>query len=216
MKTTFKILPNVNKAGVMSMHTASSHSKKICSKCEKSAGSFSCDGCGQSFCLKHVAEHRQEIICQMDNIEQEHDIFHDDLLNQAKKQNEHILFNRIDRWEKESIEKIQQTADESRTKLKQILDSIIDYGQKSLNKISLKLRRAREFDDFFENDLNRWTEQINHLRAEIEAMSNSIDITHDNSTSVIQFIKIVHDQTIAIPVKIYYLFYMTEIPSLSV
>jgi len=186
---------------------ASINSKKNCPKCEKGTGAFSCDGCQQSFCLKHVAEHRQELICQMDNIEQEHDIFQEDLLNQIEKQNEHILFNRIDRWENESINKIEQIAKQSRIELKQILDNINNYGQKSLNKIFLKLRRAREFDDFFENDLARWTQQLNHLRAEIECMSNNINITNDNSTSVIKFIKIVNGQTIENPVKIYNLLY---------
>lgn len=209
---TFKHLPNVSETDTISMHA----SKKICSKCEKGAGSFSCDGCQQSFCLKHVAEHRQELIIQMDNIEQEHDSFHDHLLNQTEKQNEHRLFNQIDRWEKESIEKIQQIANESRIALKNMLDSIINYGQKTLNKVSLKLRRARELDDFFENDLDRWTQQINHLRAEIQCMFDSIDITNDHSTSVIQFIKIVNDQTVEIPVKIYNLFYIIEIPSPSI
>jgi hypothetical protein len=145
----------------------------------------------------------------MDNAEQEHDIFHEDLLNRTEKQNEHILFNQIDRWEKESIDKIQQIAQESRITLKQILDNIINYGQKSLNKISLKLRRAREFDDFFENDLTRWTQQLNHLRAEIECMLNNINITNDHSTSIIKFIKIAHDQTIENPVNIYNLLYRT-------
>ena len=184
------------------MHAATSQSKKHCSTCEKGAGSFSCDGCGQSFCLKHVAEHRQELIRQMDLIEQEHDILHEELFNQAKKQDEHEIFHRIDRWEKESIEKIQQTADKSRRTLKQILESVADYGQKSLNKVLVKLRRARESDDFFENDLDRWMQYINRLRAEVKSMANSIDITHDRSNLAIPLIEIVHDQTV--PGEVYH------------
>ncbi len=205
---TFKHLISGSKSRAMAMH-ATTNSKKSCSKCEKGTGAFSCDGCRQSFCLKHVAEHRQELISQMDNIEQERDVFHEDLLNQTQKQNEHILFNRIDQWEKESINKIQQIAEESRKTLKQMLDNIVNHGQKSLNKISLKLRRAREFDDFFENDLARWKEQLNHLRAKIEYMSNSIDIINVESTSFIKFIKIVHEQTSENIVKIYNLLYIT-------
>ncbi len=192
------------------MRAASSQSKRTCSKCEKTAGSFSCDGCGQSFCLKHVTEHRQELNYQMDNIEQEHNIIHLELLNQKEKQNEHEIFNRIDQWEKESIEKIHQIADESRTTLKQILDSILDYGHKSLKKVSLKLHRARESDDFFENDLHRWMQQLNHLRAEIECMSNSISIINDHSTSVIQFIKIVQDQIVTTSDKVYQSIFISQ------
>ncbi len=176
--------------------------KKSCSKCDKGAGAFSCDGCQQSFCLKHVAEHRQELTSQMDNIELEHDIFNEDLLNRTQKQNEHTLFNRINQWERESINKIEQVANESRIALNHILNNIIDHGKTSLNKISLKLRRAREFDDFFENDLVRWTQQLSQLRAEIQCMVNSINIINDNSSSVIKFIKIERDQTIENSVKV--------------
>jgi hypothetical protein len=37
--------------------------------CEKDARTFSCDACKSSFCLKRVGEHRQELIFQMDDIE---------------------------------------------------------------------------------------------------------------------------------------------------
>ncbi|CAF1342795.1 unnamed protein product [Adineta steineri] len=171
-------------------------SRKSCSKCDKGTGAFSCDGCQQSFCLKHVAEHRQELISQMDNIEFQHDIINEDLVKQVQKQNEHILFEQINQWEKESIDKIEQIAKTSRITLHEILDNIIDHGKKSLNKISIKLRQARELDDFFENDLTRWTQQLNQLRTENECMMNSIHIMNDNSSSVIKLIKITHNQTI--------------------
>ncbi|CAF0794860.1 unnamed protein product [Rotaria sordida] len=179
------------------MHT-STNSRKTCSKCDKSTGAFSCDGCQQSFCLKHVAEHRQELTSQMDYIEQQHDIFHEDLLNQIQKNNEHILFNQIDQWEKESIYKIEQAAQQARIELHQILDNIIDHGKKLLNKISLELRRARELDDFFEKDLTQWRQQLNNFHTEIERMSTSINIIDDSSTSLIKPMEIVRDQTIKI------------------
>ncbi|UJR35714.1 hypothetical protein I4U23_028464 [Adineta vaga] len=171
------------------------YSKKICSKCDKGSGAFSCDGCQQSFCLKHVAEHRQELISQMDNIVLEHDITNEDLVNRTKNQSKHLLFERINQWEKESIDKIEHVANESRAQLNQILDNIIDHGKKELNKLSTKFYRARECDDFFENDLARWTQDLNHLRAEIECMTNNINIVNDNSSSMIKLIKILHDET---------------------
>jgi chromosome segregation ATPase len=185
----------------MAMRTNSS-AKKTCSKCDKGAGAFSCDGCQQSYCLKHVAEHRQELVSQLDGIEQEHDLFYEDLSNRMQTQSEHILFSRINQWEKDSINRIEKAAEESRNALKQTLDSVVDHGQKSLNQISLKLRRARELDDFFENDLARWTQQLTCLRADIDYMSNSIDLANDNSISVIKFVKIIPDRLPDTSVKI--------------
>ena len=62
-----------------------------------------CYGCEQAFCTKHFIEHRQDLSQQMDNIGQEYDIFKRDLSQQNMNQ---ILFTQIDKWEKESIEKI--------------------------------------------------------------------------------------------------------------
>ncbi|CAF3720984.1 unnamed protein product [Rotaria socialis] len=177
----------------------SAMSKKVCSKCDKTAGSFSCDGCQHSFCLKHVTEHRQELVSEIDIIEQNHDIFYQDLLNQAQKHDEHIIFNQIYQWEKESILRIEQTATDARAELQKILDSIIDHGTDSLNKISSELRRARELDDFFETDLARWNEKLKLLRTEIESMSNNIYLINENAISCIKFIEVARKQTIKSP-----------------
>ncbi len=53
--------------------------KKSCCKCNKGSGTLTCDECHQSFCFKHVAEHRQELLQQMDNIEQGYEILKRDL-----------------------------------------------------------------------------------------------------------------------------------------
>ncbi|CAF2047660.1 unnamed protein product [Rotaria magnacalcarata] len=174
-------------------------SKKTCSKCDKTAGSFSCDGCQQSFCLKHVAEHRQELVSEIDIVEQNHDIFYQDLQNQAQKHDEHIIFNQIYQWEKESILTIEQTATRARAELHKILDSIVDHGTDSLNKISSELRRARESDDFFETDLAQWNEKLKLLRTEIESMSNNIYVINENSISCIKFIEVTRKQAIKSP-----------------
>ncbi|CAF2527441.1 unnamed protein product [Rotaria sp. Silwood2] len=104
--------------------------------------------------------------------------FYDILLNKTQNQNEHILFNRINQWEKESIYKIEQTAKEARIELHQILDNIIDHGKKSLNKISSELRQAREFDNFFENDLTQWIQKLNNLRTEIKYSTRIINVNN--------------------------------------
>jgi len=69
---------------------------KPCCKCNKGGGVFTCDGCQQSFCRKHKDEHWQELSVQMDNIDQEHDIFQRDL---NKEMDSHPLLVRINEWE---------------------------------------------------------------------------------------------------------------------
>jgi hypothetical protein len=42
--------------------------KILCSICQKASGILTCRGCGKDFCYRHVAEHRQELNKQMDEI----------------------------------------------------------------------------------------------------------------------------------------------------
>lgn len=176
-------------AANMATHNIST-AKKNCSKCDKSSGAFSCDGCQQSFCLKHVTEHRQELVAEISIIEQEHDVFHHDLLIQQEKHNEHIIFNQINQWEQESIRRIAQVAKDVRCELQIMLDNIVEFGIDSLNKISTEIHHARDKDDFLEQDLALWRQKISKLRTEIESMSSNIHMTSDNSNPGIQFIAI--------------------------
>ena len=131
----------------------------------------------------------------MDNIELEHDLLNEDLVNRTQEQSEHVLFERINQWEKESISKIEQIANESRTTLNHVLNNIVEHGKQALSKIFVKLRRARECDDFFEHDLAGWKQDLSKLRAEIECTTNSIKIIDDKPSSVIKIIKILHQST---------------------
>jgi len=51
----------------------SSRTKILCSKCSKSAGILTCRGCEKDFCSRHVAEHREELSKQMDEVTTNHD-----------------------------------------------------------------------------------------------------------------------------------------------
>lgn len=90
-------------------------SKTNCAKCEKSTGQFKCEGCSQVFCMKHVIEHRQLLIGQLDGILLEHDILQqatNDIENQTN-----YLMEFIKQWEEKSIEKIRRMAQDIRQKL---------------------------------------------------------------------------------------------------
>ncbi|UJR32156.1 hypothetical protein I4U23_019623 [Adineta vaga] len=116
--------------------SASAMNKKQCVTCNKSGGILICDGCQQSFCGKHVIEHRQELAGQLDNIMQEHDLLQQDLLQPSSKKD--ALLERIDHWEKYSIAKIQMAAETARTTLKELLEQS-------------KERLAKKFPDIAES-----------------------------------------------------------------
>src|SRR5690349_20494280 len=94
--------------------------KKPCYKCNKGGATFTCDGCRLSFCLKHASDHRQELSQQMEDIGQRHDVLKRDIDEQSIIQ---TLLAQIKRWEKESIEKIQSSAEKARIDLKRLIDA---------------------------------------------------------------------------------------------
>ncbi len=104
---------------------SSSSTKAPCGTCDcKSLGILKCEGCSQIFCRKHVNEHRDMLSHQLDEIVLEHDTIQQMITEQNDQENNHhSLLDKIDKWEKDSIVKIQQTAEEVRQQVKTLIAS---------------------------------------------------------------------------------------------
>ncbi len=50
-------------------------SKISCLTCGKEKVAYKCEGCLQDFCYQHLGEHRQSLFRQLDQIENEKNIF---------------------------------------------------------------------------------------------------------------------------------------------
>jgi hypothetical protein len=171
--------------------SASENGKKQCVKCQKGGGIMICDGCQQSFCGKHVNEHRQELTNQLDAIMQEYDVMQQEL---GRSSNEQVLLQDIDKWEEESIAKIRTAAEAVRENLRQISVESKEQRSKVCRDIARELRSSREADDFSENELSRWMEQIKELQLEIISPL-PLKLSADNH-SAISLITIQHDDSI--------------------
>jgi hypothetical protein len=156
--------------------------RKLCVKCGKSGGVFTCDGCQESFCGQHTAVHRQELAYRLDNLGQEHDLLRRDLINNNEQDS---MFTRIDVWETESIMKIKLAAEKARADLRQFREQL----KISCSQISDELRAAHESDSYSEIDLNRWMKNLQLLRNELETPTH-IDIVQHESKDSISLIKI--------------------------
>lgn len=104
---------------------SSSISKAPCATCEnKGVGIFKCEGCAQVFCRKHVIEHRDILSHQLDVIVVEYDTLQQTIVENKDNQNHHHpLIKQIDKWERDSIVKIQQTAYEARQQVNELVNS---------------------------------------------------------------------------------------------
>ena len=169
--------------------SASVTGKKQCVTCSKSGGIMICDGCQQSFCGKHSIEHRQELTNRLDVIMQEHDLLQQELRQSS---NENSLLNQINKWEEESITKIQVAAEAARTDLQRILDRSRETISKTCRDIAVSLCSSREADDFSENDLIQWTIQLKELQLELKFDSPPSVNLVENKISSIPLIEVKH------------------------
>ncbi|CAF0746965.1 unnamed protein product [Didymodactylos carnosus] len=131
---------------------------------------------------------RLELVTQLDHVVYEHDLIQQQL--QAKDQNSyHTLFNQINKWQTESINKIKQAGEEARQSIRQLLDEHKEQLTKDLRRLIDELRKGKKSEDFVETDLDRWKHDVQKLKEELQ-MPSSIILETKKSPSWITMIKV--------------------------
>ncbi len=165
--------------------------RRPCAKCKTAGGVATCDGCQKSYCTNHFIEHRQELSSEMDIIGQCYDLLRRDL---SEKSEAHPLLTHINTWEQDSIKKIQKAAETARAELQKVIDNVRSDLESLAAVTTVEIRTSRESSGFTENDLKRWTEQLNELRQAFESPSD-VKIENDSEDEpAIGLIKICHQQ----------------------
>ena len=140
------------------------NNKSQCASCGGENKSTSiCAGCSQNFCSKHFTEHRQELNRQLDEIEQDRDLFQQTLNQHRTNPQKDLLINQVNRWEHESIEKIQRTAEDIRELLSNHIDENLISRKKKLDQLTQQLRESREEGEIIEGDLQAWKKELKQL-----------------------------------------------------
>jgi hypothetical protein len=163
------------------MATATGRSR--CATCGKEKAILKCGGCTQDFCYDHFGDHRQQLKVQLEEVEVNRDLFRQSLTEQTAAPQTHPLIQQIDQWERDSINKIRQTAQEARQLLLQHTNRHVKQVEVKLNKLTDQLRQGREENDFVETDLRHWNEELIQLTDELKKPSN-INLRHDSKPFV--------------------------------
>lgn len=128
--------------------------RTVCVSCNKEKLTYVCGGCLKRYCLHDLTRHRADLTQQLDQIQNDHDQLRQNLIDDKSNAIKHPSIERIDQWEKYSIEKIKEIAQQWR-------DKWMDYSNHSLGKIEKKLNDlAKQIEDihreneFSETDLN--------------------------------------------------------------
>ena len=173
---------------------ATAVNKTRCSICGKEKATFRCAGCLEEFCNKHLVEHRQQLHKQLDEIELNRDLFRQSLTEHIQKPNiNNTLVQQINKWERDAIKKIQQTAEEARQIVLKKTSISIHQFEIKLNKLTDQLRESRDEDDFNEINLHQFQEELKQLTNELSKPSN-ISIREDSTPFISKLVVEVSDK----------------------
>lgn len=139
-----------------------------------------CNRCKQVFCNAHVQEYRHQLTNRLDELLQEHDLLREELNRSV---DEHVLFEKINQWEKEAITKIQVQAEGTRADLRIVIENSKKGIIRSCSNLAMDIRSSREEDNFDENHLQQWTEQLNKLQTQLKALE-FIELIDDQQSTI--------------------------------
>lgn len=98
---------------------------------------------------------------------------------------DHVLFTYINQWEKHSIAKIQQAAEQARLDLKELLAARSEYLFASINQLNKKMASPGT-----DPTAEVWTRQLIELKQQVADMSAQTQLEHDRRKSPISLIQV--------------------------
>jgi hypothetical protein len=137
-----------------------------CSICNKEITTYicRCGGCSNDFCLEHFSEHHQTFQTQFQDLQNNFNEFRQTIIEQKNQPEKRSAIEKINQWERNSIEKIKQTAKECREILSNYTNTIFDEIKLKLDNLNERLIVTKEKNDFNEIHLNKFQEELNKLK----------------------------------------------------
>ncbi|CAF4189215.1 unnamed protein product, partial [Adineta steineri] len=168
---------------------AMANNKTRCYTCNEEKITFHCKGCSKEFCLTDLTEHCEILTNELHSITYQYNEFKQKIDEQKQNPQSHSFIKQIDEWEIESIDKIQQKAQECRKIVIEYPQKFIDEIEKKFNDLSEQIRQIHSENDFNEINLNYLENQLIEITKEINNLS-TISIKED-SQSLINEISII-------------------------
>ncbi|CAF0831432.1 unnamed protein product [Adineta steineri] len=162
---------------------AMANNKTQCFTCNKEKITFPCEGCSKRFCLLHLTEHQQILNEELHHIINDYDQFKQRIDEQKQNPQNHSLLKQINQWERDSIEKIQQKAQNRRENLIQFSQAFIDDIEKRFKDLSELVKQIHGEDEFNEINLNYLKNQLIEIKEELNNSSN-ISIQQDSQSFI--------------------------------
>ena len=169
---------------------ATATGKSQCVTCKKEKAGYKCEGCGQYFCINHLLEHQRELGKELDEIEDHRNLFQQKIIETKANPQKQLLIQQVNQWEKNSIQKIQQTAENARQVLVKHTNRYISEIEMKLEQLTNQLKYNRQENDFNEIILNQLKQKFQELENELNTPS-SVSIQQDGSSSFINKLTVI-------------------------
>jgi hypothetical protein len=134
---------------------------KNCSKCQKGKGSFFCIGCEAYFCKRDYEDHRAKMANQLDGFIKDRNTLQEEM--KTITQDNHFpsaLLTQIDDWERATIEKVKNTAEQTRQQIIKFPNSKKVETESRFEKFCQDLISLKETGDFVEHDLKHLKQTV--------------------------------------------------------
>ena len=172
---------------------ASTSNRSICFTCNKEKLTYPCQGCSNRFCFDHLGQHRTDLSRQLEHIQNDHDQLRQNINEQKRDPTQHILIKQIDRWEKESIDQIKQTAQQCREKWIDYSSGYLLQIEKKLKDLAEHIKKIQREEEVNEIDLNDLKQRLGNLQKELDQPTN---ISFEQQTT--SFINKISLQTLSV------------------
>lgn len=145
--------------------------RTICTNCEKDKMVYLCQRCSEIFPHDHFLQYQKNLIEQMDKIEHQHQT----LRNESNEE--------INHWERESIEKIQQKAEQCRQNLINYSNDYLLQIEKKFDHLVERIQAMYDEIDLKESDLRHLGEMSEKLQEELRQPIN-LSIKQQSTTFI--------------------------------
>ena len=181
------------------MATAASRNSCFVCGSGKEKATYKCEGCLKSYCKNHLQDHQKELELQLDEIENERNIFRQTLSEQIKQPNKHQLIQQINEWERRSIKKIEETAEKNRQLILKQTSGHFENIEIELKHLTDEIKETRQENDFNELNLNDLRKKLEKLQQYLNNPANIL-LREETSSSFIN--KIYVDDRRSIPITL--------------
>ncbi|CAF1401825.1 unnamed protein product [Adineta steineri] len=151
---------------------AMANNKTVCFICNEEKITYPCKGCSKEFCFMDLAKHKQILNEELHHITDEYNECKQTINEQKHNPQNHSLIKQIDQWEIDSIQKIQQKAQECREIFIKSSETCINDIEMKFNDVNQQIKQFQKENEFNEINLNYLRNQLRKITEELNNPSN--------------------------------------------